>query len=146
MVRDDHHRLAGPVQRPRQIEDVLRAAIVLAGRRFIKDQRLGLHGQNGGDDDAGPITFGQRQRVLTTRTQKAHRAQALRGAFLDLVGAVAELAERKGHFFFDAGAENLVIGVLRHVADTTRQIADLQLAEILIAGSQVARCRRQRAS
>ena len=112
MCRDDD-RLSRAVQLSDQVaQPVLRPRIERGGR-FVEQQHLGVHHQDGRDRNAFLLAARELVRRAVSQVDDVEHCQRVVDALLDLVGGHPHVQRPEGDLLTDARREHLRVGVLK---------------------------------
>ena len=104
---------AGVFEGLQQLNELATTARVEVGARFIEDENIGVHDQDGGNGN-GPL-LAPREPIWWTVPQVLgpHRLQGIGDTGGNLLFRKAEVARSKGNILENRGHKELVIGLLK---------------------------------
>ncbi len=139
VVSDHDNRVALRVQDVGQFHEQGPALQVLSRGRFIEDDNLRVHRQDGGKGDALPIAPAERERVPLGHLMNPDGVHRFAGPPLQRLALQTEAYGAYLDFLDHAGPEELMIWVLQYQADAASQPRGRELLRRLAKHGQVAR-------
>jgi hypothetical protein len=130
-VRDDEDRMPLAVEATQQLHHGALLPIIQASGRFVKNEELWAQCQDGRNGESLPLSFVQQKGVALPYLTEADCFQHLRDTCTYLCWRQAEVTEAKGHFLFNCGSKELVVGILKDIADLLCQVGKGYCTQLL---------------
>ena len=145
-VRDEQDGRAGLAPVGGDVfEHAAAARGVKAGRRLVKDEHPGAHGDHAGDGDAALLPAGElERRALEERGVHAGKARGLAHARIDLLRGEFGVFRAEGDVLIHRLLKELVLGILKDEPDLKAHVARGGLAAVNVLPVEEHGARRRR--
>src|SRR6266851_60920 len=119
-MRNYHDCDTAAVELAHQRHHSVLLAIIEAGRGLVENEKTRAQREYASDREPLTFTFAQQERIAVSRTGKIDGFEDFGASTLDFGVIESEVARTESDFILDRGGEDLMVGILEHVADFLR--------------------------
>src|SRR6266849_2323424 len=119
-MRNYHDCDTAAVELAHQRHHAALLAIIEAGRGLVENEKTRAQREYASDREPLTFTFAHQERIAVSRIGKIDGFEDFGASTLDFGVIESEVARTESDFILDSGSEDLMVGILEHVADFLR--------------------------